>query len=796
MFNKIYEYFKDKPKARKTINILSIIIIGYIIFSLLISQGFNTEKITYSDFLNMIDAGSITDVEITGDVITAKSVNSNKKFVLNTMDDPGLVDRLSKANIKFNNNKVQPNLLTAFFGIIINIILPLILVFFIFKTLKGGFDTKFNFKKKSDENSGIETITDLTFADVAGQEEAKEQLKEIVSFLHEPEKYKEIGAKIPKGALLVGPPGTGKTLLAKAVAGESHVPFLSISGSDFVELYVGMGARKVRQMFATARENAPCIIFIDEVDSIAKSRNPSNRIGNDEREQTLNQLLSEMDGFEPYSGIVILAATNRPEALDKAFIRPGRFDRKITINLPDATERLEILEVHTKDKKLGNDVDLKKISENTVGATGADLANIVNEAAIRAVKCGRSLIEQEDLEYAFEFLLAGMEKKNKILSENERKLVAYHELGHAIVSAILMNDSPVKKITIVPRSNGALGYTLNSPNEDEYLVDKNRMLAEITCLLGGRASEEVICNKITTGASNDIERATDIARRMVTVYGMSEIGPMNIETNANEFLGSELTSKSSGELSDKVNTLAQNIISQSYNQAKQIIKENKKILNIIAAELLEKETISGERFDELFLLYKNDNNKNIDNNINKEYQEKSIENNNENIDKIDNNKLEEFDNKNKKESNKDIEQKNLNNDIKNKKLDNNISQNKENDYPIKNKINKSIEQKNNSLNNKKNAKYNNKKSNNFQQKNKEKKQSLQSEVKNSKILSSFFEEQKNETKKIKIDNKNIDKYADLKSDIINKNKKISKKETSSKTNEMSQNNNEITEDMF
>ncbi len=441
-----------------------------------------------------------------------------------------------------------------------------------------------------------ENETGITFEDVAGQDEAKESLVEIVDFLHKPERYTEIGAKLPKGALLVGPPGTGKTLLAKAVAGEAKVPFFSLSGSSFVEMFVGMGAARVRDLFEQAQEKAPCIIFIDEIDAIGKSRDNAMS-SNDEREQTLNQLLAEMDGFDSSKGVVILAATNRPEILDKALLRPGRFDRRVIVDRPDLKGREDILKVHSKGVKISEEVDMSSIAKSTPGAVGSDLANIINEAALRAVKNGRQEVIQEDLEEAVEVIIAGKEKKDRILSPQEKRQVAFHEVGHALVAALLPNTDPVHKITIVPRTMGALGYTMQLPTEDKYLINKEEMLDKITVMLGGRSAEEVKFNSISTGAANDIERATQTARSMVTVYGMTDrFDMMALESVQNRYLDGRPVQNCSAETAAIIDDEALNIIKECHEKAKKMLKENEELLNKITEKLLEKETLMGDEF--------------------------------------------------------------------------------------------------------------------------------------------------------------------------------------------------------
>ncbi|NRT41123.1 cell division protease FtsH [Clostridium beijerinckii] len=460
----------------------------------------------------------------------------------------------------------------------------------------GGGGGGFMSVGKSNAKVYVEKTTGVYFKDVAGQEEAKESLKEIVDFLHKPERYTKIGAKLPKGALLVGPPGTGKTLLAKAVAGEAKVPFFSLSGSGFVEMFVGVGASRVRDLFAQAEKQAPCIIFIDEIDAIGKSRE-GNISGNDEREQTLNQLLAEMDGFDSSKGVVILAATNRPEVLDKALLRPGRFDRRVIVDKPDLKGRENILKVHSKNIIMDESVNLKEIALATAGAVGADLANMVNEAALRAVRMGRDTVRQDDLFEAVETVIAGKEKKDRVMTENEKSLVAFHEVGHALASALQKKTQPVHKITIVPRTMGALGYTMQMPEEEKYLMSKDELLEQIVVLLAGRAAEDLVFNEITTGASNDIERATSIARQMVTMYGMSEkFGMIGLESIQNRYLDGRPVRNCSDEISAEVDREVMNIINESYEKAKNLLKANMEALGKISSHLIFKETIMGDEF--------------------------------------------------------------------------------------------------------------------------------------------------------------------------------------------------------
>ena len=519
--------------------------------------------------------------------------------------DEQLTERLlAHKEINFQKTIVEPvNPLLSFF---LTWILPILIFVFLGnmmakqmqKRMGGGNAMTFG---KSNAKIYAESETGKTFADVAGQEEAKDALKEIVDFLHNPQKYADIGASLPKGALLVGPPGTGKTLLARAVAGEAHVPFFSISGSEFVEMFVGMGASKVRDLFKQANEKAPCIVFIDEIDTIGKKRDGGGFSGNDEREQTLNQLLAEMDGFDGKKGVVILAATNRPDSLDKALLRPGRFDRRIPVELPDLGGREAILKVHGKNVKLSDDVNFHDVALATAGASGAELANIVNEAALRAVRMGRKLVSQEDLEESVEVVIAGYQKKDSGVSVNERKIIAYHEVGHALVAACQSNSAPVHKITIIPRTSGALGYTMQVDEEQRYLLTKDEALNKIATFTGGRAAEELIFHSVTSGASNDIEQATRIARAMVTRYGMSETFDMvALETVTNQYLGGDTSLACAPDTAKLIDEEVIKIVREQHQKALQILKENEGKLHEIAEYLLDKETITGEEFMDIF----------------------------------------------------------------------------------------------------------------------------------------------------------------------------------------------------
>ena len=584
--------------------VMTVLLNGLVFPSALKSQ---VKEVGYNEFLAMVDNNQVTQVEkddTNGEYMFIAKDSNGKEQVYKTglWDDPYLTDRLYSKGVTFD--KVIPRKESAIMNIFVNWILPFVIMIGLGQILSrsmakrmGGNAMTFG---KSNAKIYAESETGVTFADVAGEEEAKDALKEIVDFLHDPKKYSDIGATLPKGALLVGPPGTGKTLLAKAVAGEAHVPFFSISGSEFVEMFVGMGAAKVRDLFKQANEKAPCIVFIDEIDTIGKKRDGSGMGGNDEREQTLNQLLTEMDGFDGRKGVVILAATNRPETLDKALLRPGRFDRRIPVELPDLKGREAILRVHGKDVKMDESVDFNAIARATVGASGAELANIINEGALRAVRMGRRVVSQADLEESVETVIAGYQKKNASVSENERRIVAYHEIGHALVAACQSNSAPVHKITIIPRTSGALGYTMQVEDGERLLMSKEEALNKIATLTGGRAAEEFMFHSITTGASNDIEQATKLARAMVTRYGMSDqFGMVALETVTNQYLGGDTSLACSPETAKAIDDEVIATVKAQYEKAMGILRDHAAKLNELAGYLLEKETITGEEFMEI-----------------------------------------------------------------------------------------------------------------------------------------------------------------------------------------------------
>lgn len=570
--------------------------------SVIMPMFFNPKmkEVSYNNFLQMVDEGKVSKVEITDKRLAAVDKNNEKEiYVTGRVEDPELANRLMKSKVEFTQvvPKEQSPLVTFF----TNWVLPILIFFglgqlfmyFMGKRM-GGNAMSFG---KSNAKVYVEAQTGKSFADVAGQDEAKEALMELVDFLHNPGKYKDIGANMPKGALLVGPPGTGKTLLARAVAGEAKVPFFSISGSEFVEMFVGMGAARVRDLFKQAQEKAPCIVFIDEIDAIGKRRDNGQFGGNDEREQTLNQLLSEMDGFDGSKGVVILAATNRPESLDKALLRPGRFDRRIPVELPDLKGREAILKVHARNVRMADNIDYGTLARATAGASGAELANIINEGALRAVKMHRNVVEQEDLEESIETVIAGYQRKGAVISPAEKKVIAYHEIGHALVAAMQKHSAPVHKITIIPRTNGALGYTMQISENDSVLMTKEELFNKIVTMTGGRSAEEVVFGSITSGASNDIEQATKLARSMVTRLGMTEeFDMMATEVVANRYLGGDAALQCSETTAGKIDAKVLALIKEAHEKARTILQDNRDKLDVLAQYLLEKETITGEQF--------------------------------------------------------------------------------------------------------------------------------------------------------------------------------------------------------
>ena len=561
------------------------------------------KEVGYDTFISMTENKEIGSVKIESSQITFTDKDEKQVYQTGTLNDPELIDRLYASGAKFESEIDSGT--SPLLYILITCVLPIALMLLVFHFFNkkmvqrmGGGDSSMMFGMgKSNAKVYVKSTTGIKFKDVAGEEEAKELLAEIVDYLHKPERYKEIGASMPKGALLVGPPGTGKTLLAKAVAGEANVPFFSISGSEFVEMFVGMGAAKVRDLFKQANEKAPCIVFIDEIDTIGKKRDGGQYGGNDEREQTLNQLLTEMDGFDGSKGVVILAATNRPESLDPALLRPGRFDRRIPVELPDLQGRIDILKVHAQKIKLAGNVDFSAIARTAAGASGAELANIINEAALRAVRLGRSCATQEDLMESVEVVIAGYQKKNRVLSNKEKLTVSYHEVGHALVAALQSQSAPVQKITIIPRTSGALGYTMQVDEGEHYLMTKTEMENKIATLTGGRAAEELIFHEITTGASNDIEQATKLARSMVSRFGMrSEFGMVAMETVQSQYLGGDASLTCSMETQTKIDKKVTEIIQTQYDKAMQLLQTNQPKLHEIAKYLYEHETITGEEF--------------------------------------------------------------------------------------------------------------------------------------------------------------------------------------------------------
>ncbi len=598
----------EKPKKPLIfyylIALIILVLLNTFLFPNILGKN-KVKEVDYGTFLTMVEGKEVSKVELNGDTIYFTDNSEEPKYYeTTTFDDPNLVNRLEDAGCEFGRVAQQEmNPLLSFFLVWI---LPLLIFWALgqwlakkmMKKMGGGVaGNPFMQFGKSNAKVYVESTTGITFQDVAGEDEAKELLTEIVDFLHNPQKYTEIGAVCPKGALLVGPPGTGKTLLAKAVAGEANVPFFSISGSEFVEMFVGMGASKVRDLFKQANEKAPCIVFIDEIDTIGKKRDNAGYGGNDEREQTLNQLLTEMDGFDASKGVVILAATNRPDSLDPALLRPGRFDRRIPVELPDLKGREEILKVHAKKVRLGDDIDFNAIARAASGASGAELANMVNEAALRAVRENRKYVTQADLEESIETVIAGYQKKNQVLSSKEKLIVSYHEIGHALVAALQTNSAPVTKITIIPRTSGALGYTMQVESEERNLMTQEELINKIATLTGGRCAEKLIFNSITTGASNDIEQATKLARAMITRYGMSDrFGMVALETQNNPYLGGDSSLSCSPQTAADIDQMVVDTVKHGYDTAMDLLEKNQKKLHELAKYLYEKETITGEEF--------------------------------------------------------------------------------------------------------------------------------------------------------------------------------------------------------
>ena len=600
----------DGPKNKQSLLVLLICIMACLVCVNLLSRMTRnmTSEIPYSQFIEMLENGEVESVVLRSDTLTItpktqqSMVGTTEIYTTLMEDESELTQRLEEAGVE-NYYKEPPDMTSSIIYSLLSIVLPVVIMVGLFSFLfrrmnKGG--GMMGGVGKSRAKAYVQKETGVTFKDVAGEDEAKESLQEVVDFLHNPGKYAAIGAKLPKGALLVGPPGTGKTLLAKAVAGEAHVPFFSLSGSDFVEMFVGVGASRVRDLFEEAKKNAPCIIFIDEVDAIGKTRD-SRYGGNDEREQTLNQLLAEMDGFDTSKGLLILAATNRPEVLDPALLRPGRFDRRVIVDRPDLKGRVSILKVHAKNVLLDETVDLDAIALATSGAVGSDLANMINEAAILAVKHGRKAVSQKDLLEAVEVVLVGKEKKDRILSPEERKIVSYHEVGHALVSALQKDADPVQKITIVPRTMGALGYVMHVPEEEKYLNTKKELEAMLVGYLGGRAAEEIVFDTVTTGAANDIEQATKVARAMITQYGMSDrFGLMGLAETQNQYLDGRAMLNCGDSTATEIDHEVMKLLKKSYDEAKRLLRENREVMDKIAAFLIEKETITGKEFMKIF----------------------------------------------------------------------------------------------------------------------------------------------------------------------------------------------------
>lgn len=597
---------------------MAIVLVVAGIFALLFVFGINdiiraktTKEVTYDEFMSDLEGGKIEKVEIGSSGTISYELKEQYPLTVTYyttyLPDSELVQRLLDANVEFSgvDDSSRSSILEFVLSYIVPILIFWVLLSFLMRRMMGGSGSGGGIMGvgKSNATMHMNRDTGVTFKDVAGEDEAKESLTEIVDFLHNPQKYVQIGAKLPKGALLVGPPGTGKTLLARAVAGEAHVPFFSLSGSDFVEMFVGVGASRVRDLFKQAQQNAPCIIFIDEIDAIGKTRD-TRYGGNDEREQTLNQLLSEMDGFDASKGVLVMAATNRPEILDKALLRPGRFDRRVIVDKPDLKGRVAILKVHAKDVRMDDSVDLEAIALATSGAVGSDLANMINEAAINAVKRGSQVVSQKDLLEAVEVVLVGKEKKDRVMNQQERRIVSYHEVGHALISALQKDTEPVQKITIVPRTMGALGYVMHTPAEEKFLNTKDEIMAMVVVALGGRAAEEIVFNSVTTGAANDIEQATSYVRSMITMYGMSEeFGLMALETVENQYLDGRRVLNCADATAAEVDHVVMTILKQCYEQAKQMLSSNRELMDKIAEFLIERETITGKEFMDIFHKY-------------------------------------------------------------------------------------------------------------------------------------------------------------------------------------------------
>lgn len=565
-----------------------------------------TKKVTYDEFVEAVEEGKVDSVKISNARVTFTLTDDLRMtYYTPYLPDSNLLPMLNEAGVEYTGTEDSSG--SAILEFILVYILPFALIWilmgFFMRRIGGGSGGMMGIGK-ANTATNMSRATGVTFADVAGEDEAKESLTEIVDFLHNPQKYVQIGAKLPKGALLVGPPGTGKTLLARAVAGEAKVPFFSLSGSDFVEMFVGVGASRVRDLFKTAQQNAPCIIFIDEIDAIGKTRD-TRYGGNDEREQTLNQLLSEMDGFDASKGVLVMAATNRPEILDKALLRPGRFDRRVIVDKPDLKGRIAILKVHAKDVRMDDSVDLEAIALATSGAVGSDLANMINEAAITAVKRGSQVVSQKDLLEAVEVVLVGKEKKDRVMNQKERRIVSYHEVGHALISALQKDSEPVQKITIVPRTMGALGYVMQTPAEEKFLNSKEEILNMVVMALGGRAAEELVFNSVTTGASNDIEQATAYVRNMITMYGMSdEFGLMALETVENQYLDGRRVLNCADATAAQIDQVVKETLKKCYEQAKHMLSENREVMDHLAEFLIKEETITGKEFMEIFHKYR------------------------------------------------------------------------------------------------------------------------------------------------------------------------------------------------